>query len=529
MNRTSLPSRVGHDHEHRRRVEHGRDEVALLPQLALGPQPSADVGEGGHEAHHLPLAVEDRRRREDDVDRASVLAKTHRLEAVDRLSPAQPLADAGDLVTPVGGDEGDRLSQDFPGLPAEQGLGGGIPERDDAVEIELDDRDGRCVEQRSQPFLARPQILESGEELGLEAGVLERECGPGRDGVEELLVVGQRGIVDERADPAAVPLDERRRPARSGSRQLDCQAGFVHIGSGLRNPVSELERGVSECSGECFSQASRRLVLDEIDEQPDDREPREPRDQLARDERDRDQHEEDECDDEEDVRGRLRDEARHEGGREKRESEPARPDHRAEDPPGGAARRPPALDEDGDDREKADRADDLGDPVQSVGEAVSAVDQQQVRGTAVAVVRAGLVEEEHHELDEEDVDVDDGDDQPGDPRFEAAAREREQKMGEDPEGEIREEQADREGQGRVRRGEGDGEPGEALGDHQRAERVLRLPRPGEQAARDERPAEEQGQRGLEANLVGVVRRQNDGQRRRDRRERDGPDEPRMPA
>jgi hypothetical protein len=53
------------------------------------------------------------------------------------------------------------------------------------------------------------------------------------------------------------------------------------------------------------------------------------------------------------------------------------------------------------------------------------------------------------------------------------------------------------------------EEGEADGGHQDAEAVVRAPPPGEQSGADERPAEEQAERGGGATLVDVVRRHHD--------------------
>ena len=50
-----------------------------------------------------------------------------------------------------------RLPADYLlGGPAEDPLGGGVPERDRVVEGVLDDRDRRGLDGRAQPLLARP-------------------------------------------------------------------------------------------------------------------------------------------------------------------------------------------------------------------------------------------------------------------------------------------------------------------------------------------------------------------------------------
>ena len=62
-----------------------------------------------------------------------------------------------------------------------------------------------------QPLARALQLVDAGAQLGVEALVVERERGGGADRRDELGLVAQRAVVDERADAAALALDPRRR------------------------------------------------------------------------------------------------------------------------------------------------------------------------------------------------------------------------------------------------------------------------------------------------------------------------------
>ena len=62
---------------------------------------------------------------------------------------------------------------------------------------------------------------ELGAELGLEPHVLERQARAGRDEVDEIGLVVERGIVDESGDLASVPLDRRHERGGDATGALD--------------------------------------------------------------------------------------------------------------------------------------------------------------------------------------------------------------------------------------------------------------------------------------------------------------------
>ena len=71
------------------------------------------------------------------------------------------------------------------------------------------------------PRARRAQLLEPGAQLGLQALVLQREPGRGARGGDELGLVGQRRVVDERGDPPArrarTSVTVRSGPSGSGT------------------------------------------------------------------------------------------------------------------------------------------------------------------------------------------------------------------------------------------------------------------------------------------------------------------------
>ena len=62
------------------------------------------------------------------------------------------------------------------------------------------------------------QLVEAGAQLGLQALVLQRQRGGGGDRAHEPGLVGQRGVVDDRADADALALDLGRPRGRSPPR-----------------------------------------------------------------------------------------------------------------------------------------------------------------------------------------------------------------------------------------------------------------------------------------------------------------------
>ena len=117
------------------------EQPSLPPRLGRRPLASRDVAGDLRGADDPALPVAHGRDRERDLDQRAVLAPAHGLEALDPLAAADAPEDGRHLVLPArGGEERDVAADDLPGRVAEEALGGGVPARDDAVEVLADDR-----------------------------------------------------------------------------------------------------------------------------------------------------------------------------------------------------------------------------------------------------------------------------------------------------------------------------------------------------------------------------------------------------
>src|SRR5262249_18624519 len=115
---------------------------------------------------------------------------------------------------------------------------------DSTLGVDAVEQARRRVDDRRQEVVLRP-------ELGLETLVIERERHRRGDAVDELrLLLAQRVVMDERADPASLQLDHRRRAAGALLWQVEAPAVTVDETRAAVDPVGELERGVAECVGD---------------------------------------------------------------------------------------------------------------------------------------------------------------------------------------------------------------------------------------------------------------------------------------
>jgi hypothetical protein len=85
------------------------------------------------------------------------------------------------------------------------------------VQVALDPPPLR-VGRRDQPGARGLEFRKPCPQLRLQARVLERQRGRGADRAHKLLVLSERGIVDERGDRFALALDHGRLPLRLGLR-----------------------------------------------------------------------------------------------------------------------------------------------------------------------------------------------------------------------------------------------------------------------------------------------------------------------
>jgi hypothetical protein len=190
-----------------------------------------------------------------------------------------------------------------------------------------------------------PELLESGTQVGLEPRVVERDARGGAHGADQLRLVAQRGVVDERRHAAPAAVHARRHPPAAIRGQLDRAAVGAHVCGVLGNPVGEVERAVAEGASDRLADRLGRSRFPQLDEQIADPPPREPRAQDADQERDRDRDEDDAEEVVEEL-GPAADLVEHDDETEEQNGAGACDDGR-EQPAQWRARREPAPDEDG--------------------------------------------------------------------------------------------------------------------------------------------------------------------------------------
>ena len=156
---------------------------------------------------------------------------------------------------PVGDDPQDDAEADEPLLGA-------------VVEVALELAAGG-VAGLDDPGAARPQIGEPRAQVGLQALVLERDPGRRGDRADQLRLVAERRVVQQRGDLRPAALDERRRAAV----ELHRPAVAVDVGLVLGHPVGELQRRVAQRLGQRVAQRAGRGRLAQLDQQVADRRP----------------------------------------------------------------------------------------------------------------------------------------------------------------------------------------------------------------------------------------------------------------
>ena len=146
----------------------------------------------------------------------------------------------------------------------------------------------------------RPRRAQGGEpraQLRLEAGVLDRQRGGPGGGPEELGLLAQRGVVDDRRDHAPVVRDLGRDLALPvvRRRELHRPAGAVDVAPAVVEPVGDEQRGIREHPAEGGVDPGGARVADEaVDEPRDRRAAQQAAAREAEQERDRQQRERDE-------------------------------------------------------------------------------------------------------------------------------------------------------------------------------------------------------------------------------------------
>ena len=218
-------------------------------------------------------------------------------------------------------------------LVAARALAGRVVVGDPAVRVERHQQRRRRVHDR----------LEEDElcaHLGLQPLVLEPERRRRRDRVDELRLVRERGVVDERADELPVPphVVPQTGAVPTGERGAVGQHELLALGQ----PVDEVERRVAEGVGDRVPQ---RDAAAELDEQVGDAATSEPAAEHAGEERHRHERERDEEEEVERLCRVLGERVDDELDEEDAQDECARAEDRAERPAEGS----PGTDEPGDD------------------------------------------------------------------------------------------------------------------------------------------------------------------------------------
>ena len=107
------------------------------------------------------------------------------------------------------------------------------------------------------PRTRSPQLLQARPQLDVQAPVLDCDAGRRADGVEQLGLVDQRGIVDQGRHVLPLPVDHGRRPVAALRGQLHRPAVEVGPASELREPVREAQRRVAQGPRECLTELGR--------------------------------------------------------------------------------------------------------------------------------------------------------------------------------------------------------------------------------------------------------------------------------
>ena len=334
---------VDDDEQARRDVGHLAEEVALaveldLVLLALGHVEAAadDVADvaglvqerrGRPRDHHLLAAPVDERvlpgGRRDGPGFFSKRSRTSsRSRRRDEDVPEVLVADVLDV------------------LVAARALAGRVVVGDPPIRVERHQQRRRRVDDRLEEDELRPH-------LGLQPFVLEPERRRRRDRVDELGLVRERGVVDERADELAVPphVVPQADAVVAGERGAVGQDELLALGQ----PVDEVERRVAEGVGERVPQ---RNTAAELDEQVGDAAAREAAAEDAGEERHRHERERDEEDVVQRLGGVLGDRAHDQLDEQDDHHERAGAENGAERPAEGAL----GADEAGDDDREHDDA-----------------------------------------------------------------------------------------------------------------------------------------------------------------------------
>ena len=462
---------VGDDDEARDGARDRVGEVPLALQLDLAPLAVGDVDPARDDPHDVAVLVRERggvpgdhallalRVREGVLVRARREARRRGVETldhrvafvrVDEDVPEVAALDAAPVLEPA-------RDLDGPVEVADPPLG--VDDREEARRG-VDDR-------REEPVLRA--------DLGLQALLLERERRGRRHRVDQLALMGERPVVEQRGDPLAAVLDERRGACALGDRVGERATLLVDPRLALRRPVGQLERGVAERFRE---RVAERHAVAERDREVGDPRPRESRPEDAREERDRDESERDQRDVLQPQPRRLAERADDAAGDQRGERLEGEEVHRPDDAPERRRRGPVAVDEPHEDDGRHRRGEQRVRERHRAREPVAVGDEER----ALRTVAAGRDRRRVDEHDGERPERDDHRHREHDPAValgQAAHRIGEDELRERDEREAAQRIAEREERRVVRGLERPERPEEPDGEHLPARPVVRPPTGGD--------------------------------------------------
>ena len=279
-------------------------------------------------------------------------------------------------------------------------------------------------------------------------------------------------------------LDRRRHPGLVLPRELEGGAVDVDVAAPLRQPVGELQGGITQGPTQRLLGLLPRRRLRHLDEEPPDPGARQPRLDDAEQEEEWDGRERGEGDPVDGTRVALADRPDDDVRDQERAGDEAREQHRCENAPHGGRCRVPAPGEQHDERPEDEHRPGVDDQVESRREHV-AVRHERGVGRAVAVRLRLRVEQERDEGTEPGEDVAGTDGHALRPPGQGSGGVREQEVHEDRGPERADGEPDRVRNRSVRLAQGSREPGETEADHEPADGVL-----GRACPRDEPGADE---------------------------------------
>ena len=336
------------------------------------------------------------------------------------------------------------------------------------------------------------QLVQPGEQLRLEPVALDADPQRPDDEVDELGLLSQHGVVDERADRPVVVGDRRHHARRGVLRQLRCLPGDVDVVLAIGEPVDELEGRVAERLPQvllCFLGRSRAAPVEE-----------EPADVTACEAAAQDAPQKEVGHGKEgerservddlgrDVGDRLQAEAEAEG----RDADPADQQDGPEEPAAGRRRSAPVLDHGDRDPDQEHGAEQLDDEQDRARGGCVVADQQRVLRAVVAPGRRLRLEERDGDVGSGGEGVAEDDECVLSPAGDQPARVREERVDEDRGPDRADRVPDRPDERAVRVRQPVQQPREPDGDQQDPGPVLGPPGARDQPGRDERPADDAG-------------------------------------